>query len=83
MFSRSFNAGGLARHSSLCAKGRSSIVKGIGRWCKLAIVLPIHTRDGTSSYFLEYLAMLPATHVHNPARCSIVWRARTPKSRFY
>ena len=53
-----------------------------GRWCKLVIVPPLRTPNETSSCFLEDLMALPSTHVHNPARCSIVSRARTPKTRF-
>ena len=48
------------------------------RWCKLAIVPPLHILNETSSNLLEYLVMLPSTHVHNLARCSIVWNAKTP-----
>ena len=49
-----------------------------GRWCKLATVPPLHIPNETSSNLLEYLVMLSSTHVHNLARCSIVWNAKTP-----
>ena len=49
-----------------------------GRWCKLAILPPLHILNETSSNLLEYLVLPSSTHVHNLARCSIVWNAKTP-----
>ena len=49
-----------------------------GRWCKLAIAPPLHILNKTSPNLLEYLVMLPSTHVQNLARCSVVWNAKTP-----
>ena len=52
------------------------------RWCNLAILPPLQTPNKTSSYFLYDLKIMSSSHVHNLARCSIFWRARTPKTRF-
>ena len=48
------------------------------RRCRLSIVPPLQNLNETSSNLLEYLVMLPSTHVHNLARCSTVWNAKTP-----
>ena len=54
-----------------------------GRWCKLLIIAPPHHKlNETPSYFLGELMMLPSSHVHNHAQCSIVWRAKFPQIRF-
>ena len=47
-------------------------------WCKLAIVPPLQILKEIPSNLLDYLVMLPSTHVCNLARFSIVWNAKTP-----
>ena len=53
------------------------------RWRKLAIVPPIQLLNETSSNLLEYLLILPLTHVRNLARCSIVWNAKNTIPRSF
>ena len=67
---------GSARHSNIRAKDR--IQPQQDRCCMLAIAPPLHILNVTSSNLLEYLVMLSSTHVHNLARCSSVWNAKTP-----
>ena len=71
-----FYTGGSARHSNIRTKDR--VPPQQDRRCKLAIVPPLQILNETSPNPLEYLVMLPSTHVHNLARCSIVWNAKTP-----
>ena len=71
-----FFSDGSARHWNIRAKDR--IQPRQDRWCKFAIVPRLHILNEKSSNLLEYLVMLSSTHVHNIARCSIVWNAKTP-----
>ena len=75
---------GSARHSKPAQKADPTSAK--ERWCKLAIVPPLHILqilNETSPNFLEHFVMLPSTHVQNLARCSIYGTQKRQSSFFF